>query len=117
MRGFLTDVADWLSQPCPESLTGYEFGPTDGPYCRENFIITEEVYLEGKDGFEADAVELDMFYEDILVTMWNYDLTLVNNEDFLNFISEGRDVSEFNEDVRNKFFSSNGATPYIENKA
>ena len=46
---FLNDVANWLKQDLTDSLLDYVFNPTDGPFCREKYVETEQFYLDNKD--------------------------------------------------------------------
>ena len=108
-RSFLLNIENYLQQSLTESFFGYEFDPRDGPVCRANFRMFEEILDVGRDQYVADAALLQSLYDDIFIKLMAFGITLVDNQEFLDFFTlPDIDLNEF---VKMEFFSANGAFP------
>lgn len=85
-REFLGHVANYLRQYPSESESGYSFLPSDGLECRENFNEADLFYVQNKDVWANESIELEQLYQTILDKMNEYEIDLVDNQDFLEFI-------------------------------
>ena len=99
------------------SIVGYTFLDGDDETCRNNFIATEQQFLDlDKEEFNEVSAEKNLIVQDILDKQEQSNLSLVDNQDFINWSTTygGPEVEDgfiLFEPVAVTFLTQAGATP------